>query len=64
MIKFTVKKESFLIVTAVGLLTLTSIQCTKKEQHHTRDDFNNAANATKNVLREVAEGINNAVYKK
>ena len=51
-------------IMTVGLLALTSIHCNKKEPKQASDALNNAADATKNVLREVAEGINDAVYKK
>ena len=47
---------------AIAACLLTSIQCTEKEQKRSGDAINDAADAAKGVLRDVAEGVNNAVY--
>lgn len=62
-----IKKETLLIA-AVAVLMLTSIQCTQKEQEQARDNTSNAVNdaakAVTGFLRDVADGINDAVYNK
>ena len=61
-------KKTFFILAAVCVLALVSVGCTKKEQQRaqerTSDAVNDAFDATTDVLRNVASGVNNAVYHK
>ena len=61
-------KKALLMMVAVCALVLSSIQCKKEEQQRAKDrtenTLNNAFDATTDVLRNVASGINNAVYNK
>ena len=58
------RKKELLILAIIFALVFVSMQCTKKEREHTGDAVNNAFNATADVLKDVAEGVNNAVYQK
>ena len=61
------QKKDLSILIALYALIFTSIQCTQEEQKRSQDRtgnaINNAFDATKNVLRNVANGIDNAVYR-
>lgn len=50
------------MMAAIAACLLTSYQCTEKEQKRSGDAINDAADATKGFLKEVAERVNNAVY--
>lgn len=59
------KKVALLIVLCMVVFTLS--QCTKQEEQNTRERtaeaVNDAFTLTTNALRNVAEGVNDAVYK-
>jgi len=59
------KKTATLI--ALGVVVFTLAQCTKQEQQNTQkrttDAVDDAYTFTTDALRNVAEGVNDAVYK-
>lgn len=59
-------KKAILLM-ALGAAVFTLTQCTASEQRHiqesTGDALNDAYTVTTNALRNVAEGVNDAVYK-
>jgi hypothetical protein len=62
------KKQPYLLILTIVLCALTGtlINCSKKEPQRRVDEVGNPIdevfNRTKDVLRDVAQGINNAVY--
>ena len=56
---------SFIILALIVISAFSSGQCAPKDKDRIRpsDAVNDAFGATKNVLKDAAERINNAVYK-